>query len=251
MINFARRISKSLDRQSHSSGKPRNKYDAEEAFWIRQVSTFVEWYRGNLGEHYGTSPPTDKQKIHVATIEHSAILTWFSLHQKPKYAADLRLSSEAFAGMKVLDVGAGPMPSAEVFEKCELYCIDPLLPYYLKAGYPLHYYRKNIRFVHGYSEAMPLQDQFFDAVISVNAIDHVDNFYLTAREIQRVLKPYGLIRMHVHYHPKTKTEPLELNDEMMREAFGWCKNFKKIYKTEKKFGSSASPGESFNLWSNF
>lgn len=234
-----------------STSRPLNKYHHEEAFWVKQIISFTDWYNGNLKEHYGTSAPTNDQKIHAPTLQHSAILTWFNVHQKPKYAADLQLSYEAFTGMKVLDVGAGPMPSAEVFENCELYCLDPLIPYYLKAGYPLHYYRKNIRFVHGYSEAMPLQDHFFDAVISVNAIDHVDDFFLTAREIQRVLKPNGMIRMHVHYHPKTKTEPLELNDEIIQEAFNWCKDFKKICETNKKFGSDANAGESFNLWSNF
>ena len=35
---------------------------------------------------------------------------------------------------------------------------------------------------------MPFEDGFFDAVISVNAIDHVNDFAETAKEIKRVLK---------------------------------------------------------------
>lgn len=234
-----------------STSRPWDKYHHEEAFWVKQILKLTDWYNGKLKEHYGTPSPFVEEKLCVSTLEHSAILTWFNLHQKPKYSIDLQLSPNAFFGMKVLDVGAGPMPSAEVFDDCELYCLDPLFPCYLKAGYPLHYYKNHTRFVYGYSEAIPLPDDFVDAVISVNAIDHVDDFYLTAREIQRVLKPNGMIRMHVHYHQKTKAEPLELNDEMMREAFKWCKDFKKISETNKKFGSGANAGESFNLWSNF
>jgi SAM-dependent methyltransferase len=75
---------------------------------------------------------------------------------------------------------------------------------------------------------MPFENHFFDAVISVNAIDHVDDFFKTASEIIRVLKPNGKIRLHVHYHIKTQTEPLELNDTIVENAFRGIQNFKKI-----------------------
>ena len=44
-------------------------------------------------------------------------------------------------------------------------------------------------------------------------VDHVDNIEKTAQEVRRVLKPSGRFRMHVHYHPPTMPEPLDLNDE--------------------------------------
>lgn len=31
-------------------------------------------------------------------------------------------------------------PNTVVFEGCEVYCLDPLLPEYIKAGHPLCYY---------------------------------------------------------------------------------------------------------------
>lgn len=70
--------------------------------------------------------------------------------------------------MKLLDIGSGPMPSATCFKDCQLYCLEPLLPKYLEAGFPLHYY-KNFKFIHGVSENIPIEDNFFDAVISVQA----------------------------------------------------------------------------------
>lgn len=233
------------------NSKQPDKNKAEEGFWIEMIRTFVLWYNGEIKECFQTPSPTNDQKIRCHTIEHGAILTWFELHQKPKYAVDLQLPLDTFRAMRVLDVGSGPMPSAEIFEDCELYCLDPLIPNYIKAGYPLHCYRESTKFVYGYSENVPFEENFFDAVISVNAIDHVDDIFLTAEEIGRILKPNGKIRMHVHYHKKTITEPLELNDEVMRKAFGWCSGFRKINETDKKMGASALPGESYALWSNF
>ena len=227
------------------------KYTAEEEFWNKEIENYIHWYRGELEMHYGTRSPLDDEKIVRHTEQLSAISTWFELHQKPKYLEDLRLSENAFSGMKVLDVGAGPMPSAETFENCELYCLDPLYPSYLRAGFPIHNYKRTTRFVCGYSEKIPVEEDYFDVVISVNAIDHVDNFRLTAQEIKRVLKKNGQLRLHAHYHPKTITEPLELNDQVMRDAFSWCKDFKKIYESTLKMGSEAEEGELYALWSNF
>ncbi|MCP4397498.1 MAG: class I SAM-dependent methyltransferase [bacterium] len=231
--------------------KTPEKYRAEEAFWIKEISRLVLWYHGQIKELYHTPSPTDEQKFRCHTIEHSAILTWFELHQKPKYAFDLQLPVDVFRGMRVLDIGAGPMPSAEVFEDCELYCLDPLIPNYVKAGYPLHCYRANTRFVYGYVEQTPFQDDYFDAVIAMNAIDHIDDIYLAAQEIRRILKPNGIMRMHVHYHKKTKEEPLELHDEIIKKAFVDCHGFKKITEMDKKMSASALPSESYALWSNF
>ncbi|ABQ25873.1 class I SAM-dependent methyltransferase [Geotalea uraniireducens] len=228
-----------------------NKYLRETEFWKNEINKYLEWYNGQMESHYETPSPKDEEKVKCKILEHSAIMTWFNLHQKHKYAVDLKLPCDTFSGKKILDVGSGPMPSAEVFNDCELYCLDPLLPNYIVAGYPLHYYKKNTRFVYSYSEATPFCDDFFDAIISMNALDHVDDIYKTAYEIERILKPQGMVRFHVHYHKPSATEPIELNDRIMLEAFKWCKNFNKICQTTAKVGSEAGIGESYVLWSNF
>jgi SAM-dependent methyltransferase len=228
-----------------------DKYERETSFWARQIPLLLAWYEGTVEEHYRTPAPRPEQRIAAATPEHAAILTWFELHQKPKYLTDLDLPPNAFAGERVLDVGSGPMPSAECFEGCELYCLDPLFPDYLRIGYPLHVYRSGTRFVQGRSEAMPLGDGSVDAVVSVNAIDHVDDFAVTAREIGRVLRPGGRLRMHVHYHRGTPTEPQRLDDRTVAEAFEWCEGLRKIAESTRKTSADAAEGELFTLWSNF
>jgi len=228
-----------------------NKYKAEIAHWKQSFTDYQKWYNGDLDILWGEKPPKEADKIKDYSKEINAILTWQKIHQQTKYLEDLQLKDDAFEGLTILDVGSGPHPSALAYKNCKLYCLDPLLPEYLKVGFPIHYYEDRLKFVYGFSEEMPFDDDFFDAVISVNAIDHVDDFEQTAKEIQRVLKPGGKLRMHIHYHKKTATEPIELNDEIVDNAFNWCKNFKKINESARKRGFELSGDEKYALWSNF
>lgn len=229
----------------------RDKEFAEIKFWRRQIQAYCDWYNGTLPELYGHPSPADSKKIVAFDTKISALLTFFEVHQKVKYRSDLMLESDAFTGLRVLDIGSGPFPSALCFTGCEVYSLDPLLDAYLSAGYPLHCYEQRGRFVHSMAEKMPFEDGFFDAVISANAIDHVNDFSATASEIKRVLKRNGKFRMHVHYHPKTKAEPIELNDEVFLENFGWVNGLKKIHTTNIKTGSAVeSDLESYVVWGN-
>ena len=89
-----------------------------------------------------------------------------------------------------------------------------------------------------------------DAVISVNAIDHVDDIVKTAAEIRRVLKPGGEVAMQVHYHKSTKTEPVELNDARFQALFGWVEGLRKVNEKPAKWGNRESPGELVAVWDN-
>lgn len=227
-----------------------HKYHAELEFWKNELLVYQKWYDNKIAMHYGEPAPKDEDKVKMYSHKDSAILTWFKIHQQTKYIEDLSLEKNEFSRMKILDVGSGPFPSALAFEGCELYCIDPLIPCYIKVGFPIHYY-DNVKFICGFSEDIPIEDDFFDAVISVNAIDHVDDLFKTSLEIKRVLKPNGKLRMHIHYHKKTQTEPIELNDEVVKSAFGWCINFRKIKESKAKRGTILdSEDESYTLWSN-
>ena len=177
-------------------------------------------------------------------------MTWHKLHQEAKYLENLQLPPDAFRNMKLLEVGSGPMPSATCFKGCRLYCLEPLLPEYILAGFPLHYY-ENVTFIHGAAENIPAEDNFFDAVISVNAIDHVDDINETADEIRRVLKPGGRLRMHMHYHKPAICEPIELNDDRFCDLFSWCGRLKKIKGSRTSFSANVPEHESYALWSNF
>ena len=228
----------------------RSKQDAEIAFWRNEIKRYQKWFKGDLSPLYKTPSPKDSQKEKAPTLKDASILTWHKLHQEVKYLEALALKPDAFQNMKLLDIGSGPMPSATCFKGCRLYCLEPLLPKYLEIGFPLHYY-ENVTFIHGTSEKIPVENGFFDAVISVNAIDHVDNIRATAAEIKRVLKKGGLLRMHVHYHPATKCEPISFDDDFFKELFCWCLNLSKVEISKQNYSTTLPDKENFVLWSNF
>ena len=228
----------------------RSKQQSELAFWKNEIANYQKWFDKKLSPHYLTQNPEDYERVKAPNNKDASILTWHKLHQEVKYLEDLDLHQDAFQGMKLLDVGSGPMPSATCFKGCRLYCLDPLLPKYIETGFPVHYY-ENVNFIHGASEKIPVENDFFDAVISVNAIDHVDDIRKTAAEIRRVLKTDGLLRIHVHYHSPTKCEPNNVDDDLFEDLFCWCKNFKKIKASNKNHSTSLPGNESFVLWSNF
>jgi SAM-dependent methyltransferase len=240
------KLSKLFRSNSHGLQK---KNEAEIIFWRQEIEKYVQWYAGSGGPLYGNRPPTDAEKVIVRSPRDSAVLTWHKLHQMPKYLFDLGLSSDAFAGESVLDIGSGPMPSGEVFQGCRVYSLDPLWSDYVAAGFPLHYYSRS-QFVSAPAEDIPLASGSVDAVISVNAIDHVNDFQATAKEISRVLKPGGKVALHIHYHQATDAEPIELNDEIVRDAFSWCSRLAKIDEKVTKFGWTAEDGK-YALWRNF
>jgi SAM-dependent methyltransferase len=231
--------------------KSGQKEAAELRFWKTEIRKYIQWYEGELPILYKSPSPKGSDKIKRKILKDSAILTWHKLHQEPKYLQDLGLTTNSFEHTRILDVGGGPMPSSTCFEACELYHLEPLLADYIKVGFPLHYYPTRVRFVVDVSENIPLEDEFFDAIVSVNAIDHVNDIELTSREIRRVLKQNGRLRIHTHYHRATICEPIELNDSIMERLFSWCPGFKKIAQTTTSFSQALPEGESFALWSNF
>jgi len=228
----------------------KEKQNAEVRFWEKEIKRYLQWFNGEIKELYG-HPSPGSNKIIAATPEISAIQTFFEIHQKTKYLNDLLLPEQFFSGMKLLDIGSGPFPSALCFKNCEVYALDPLFDRYIGAGFPIHCYESRAKFVRAKAESIPFNDGFFDAVISVNAIDHVDDFEKTALEIRRVLKSEGKFRMHVHYHSKTTAEPLELNDEVFLKNYSWVADIKRIHESNKKLGTALTdPNEKFVVWGN-
>ena len=179
----------------------------------------------------------------------SAILTWTELHQKPKYLESLRLSPDAFTGKKVLDIGAGPVPSGTCFDDCRLFCLDPLNPVYRMLGFPQDLYT-DVVFINDPAEQISVEDCFFDAIISVNAIYHVYCLEKVAEELHRVAKPGCSFVMHVHYHNATVYEPIEIDDEMFSRLFGWVDGLRKVGRSQESYSRSVGEGEEFVLWSN-
>lgn len=199
-----------LRRRRDASPRLGPKHLAELAWWERALRQRVEWYRGER-TMYGRRPPSPAEKQVRETIEASAGVTTLAV-SLDRYPEALKIPRDHFAGKTLLDVGCGPYPLSIAFEDCRIVGLDPLILRYEEAGFPLYEFTDRVTFVQGFAEEMPFPSRSFDAVISVNAIDHVDDFARAAQEISRVLKRDGVLRMQVHYHSPTELEPNALTD---------------------------------------
>jgi len=230
------------------------KHRSELAWWQARLRERVAWYRGER-TMYGQPPPTDEEKHVKSTIEASAAVTTVSV-SLDRYPNALKIPRDHFAGKTILDLGCGPYPLSIAFEDCHIVGLDPLVQEYERAGFPLSEFTDRVTFVRGFAEDMPFASGSFDAIISVNAIDHVDDFPAAAREILRTLKPGGLLRMQVHYHPPTELEPNALSDGVILAHLGQLGLTKvsdepaAIPARSPEATPAVDPGERMVVWAN-
>jgi len=191
-------------------------------FWRRELDSYVEWHEGRLDHLWGVPSPPEQARVRGPDPRRNAVMAWIQTIVDEGYPSHLFLPRDYFRGERILDVGCGPIPLALGFADCEVYGLDQLVSEYRTLGFPMDAYPAGGRmtYVEAGAEAMPFEDDFFDAVISVNAIDHVDDLGATAREIARVLRPGGTIRIEAHYHAPTVMEPWSIGDDDIVHHFG-------------------------------
>jgi SAM-dependent methyltransferase len=216
---------------------------AEIEFWSQVIDQYVDWYEGKIGSLFGRPSPAPEQKETRYGLRENAIWTWIQA-AKVKYLEALRVEPGCFSGKDVLDVGCGPVPHLHCFENIRRFGLDQLVDEYRAIGFPLDRYDPPITYLKGSAESIPARENSMDAVISVNAIDHVDSFATAAAEIMRVLKPDGVLRMQVHYHPPTVCEPWSLDDQLVRSSFSGLE-LRKIHEEPHE----DNPAETLVVWS--
>lgn len=155
----------------------------------------------------------------------------------PRYNNALHLKNDELAGKCVLDVGCGPMGAVSYFKAAFRVGVDELICEYSKIGYPLEIHP--VLYVKGVSEDLPFPDNQFDAVVSVNALDHVKDFKVAISEIHRVLKPGGKIYLNLNYRDiPTITEPIVFSDKSVKSTLSPYFVFNKIKSEPTEFGFS-------------
>jgi SAM-dependent methyltransferase len=208
-----------LLRRTVPAYRARRKYEDELQYWKGELKNLREWFVEGTTDWWGITAPTPEQKVvGQALWEVDAIYTMHKM--RPSYSEELRLPIDHFTNQRVLEVGCGPLIPLLQFTNCERHALDPLASMYMEAGWPLYAYDAKVMTSPG--EKMPYADEYFDSVISVNALDHVDNFESVASEMIRVLKPGGYLYFEVEYHHPTVTEPITLDDNRIMAAFRGC-----------------------------
>jgi len=110
------------------------------------------------------------------------------------------LADVSFAGTDagcVLEVGSGPTCAIQSVNGCRRTFVDPLMNVYhpLCEDVPGH-------FVAAVGEKLPFPDAMFDAVFSLNVIDHVISPAAFLKEMVRVTRPGGFTVIGVYTHPR-------------------------------------------------
>ena len=208
-----------LLRRASPAYRIQRKEQAELAFWQNALAELRSWYDGKIS-FWGT-PPLQPERRHSVS-DHWVVNAITIRHGlRPTYHEALQLDRDAFRGKRVLEVGCGPMAPILQFADCDRHGVDPLVNVYMFAGWPLYAY--DVKCVSTKAESLPYPDGYFDAIISVNALDHVHDFEQVCSEIERVLRPGGEVHFEVEYHKPTVTEPVMLHDHRMHRALPGCK----------------------------
>jgi SAM-dependent methyltransferase len=154
-----------------------------------------------------------------------------------RYRDDLQIGAQALARETVLDLGCGPLGALSWFEARVRVGVDELTHEYQEIGFPLA--RQPMLYVRGRAEDPPFPEGQFGAVLSVNALDHVEHFEAAIKELSRVLRPGGRVYLGLNYQDRpTECEPILLNDARVEAALAPYFSFQKKSSERTKFDYS-------------
>jgi len=101
---------------------------------------------------------------------------------------------------KALEIGCGPFTNIRLISKCckikEIYCCDPLIDVYTSFNLTwlsTQVSKGNINISEDKCENLKFDDNYFDLVICINVLDHVQDIIKCLEEIKRVIKQSGFI----------------------------------------------------------
>lgn len=227
------------------------KQHAELEFWNKELHHYYrEWMHGGIKELYGIHRPEPLFRYPGASEVQNALRLW-TFADRHRYCKHLLIPSDYWAGLRGVEIGCGPLGLGRWFAETNIIGIDPLLPHYVKIGFP-RIETKYYKAIPGVAERLDFANHSCDFAYSVNAIDHVDDFEAAVEELERVVDPIGEIRIEVHYHEATVTEPIVLNDERVKAAFKKfdMKKISELPSTAFYPAGTHPVTDRFALWSN-
>lgn len=150
------------------------------------------------------------------------------------YLSFLKHYAEIKEESRILEIGCGVDGIINYISKGEKIAIDPLMDYHI-SNFAMS---KEVNWVKGVGEYIPFNNDYFDFVITTNALDHTCDPRKVLSEIRRVLKKNGFLFLTVDcYQPLLKyyiklKESCGMGDELHPYSF----SVKDIMKLIRKSG---------------
>ena len=101
---------------------------------------------------------------------------------------------------KVLEIGSGPVGIASFLSWGERYAVDPLEEYYRSEQALCQLRDKAVTYSQGSGEHLQFESNSFSLVVLDNVLDHVHQASEVLHEINRVMRPDGLLYFAVNIH---------------------------------------------------
>jgi 2-polyprenyl-6-hydroxyphenyl methylase/3-demethylubiquinone-9 3-methyltransferase len=124
-----------------------------------------------------------------------------------------------WTGKQVLDLGCagGFMSEALAARGAQVTGIDPAEEAIAAARAHAGQSGLNIRYDIGVGEALPYEDQSFDAVVCVDVLEHVADLQQVIREIARVLRPRALFLFDtINRNPLARLATITVAEDILR-----------------------------------
>lgn len=99
---------------------------------------------------------------------------------------------------RVIEVGCGPLGILPFFAAAERIAVDPLDPFYATNPVLASLRSPAVDYREGVAERLPCESNRYDLAIMENCIDHVRDVQAVMDELQRVLKPDGVLYLTVN-----------------------------------------------------
>lgn len=144
----------------------------------------------------------------------------------------------SWQGLRALDVGCGGGFSCEFLANkgVEVFGIDQSLKCIMKAQEHANTSGLQIDYKCCLAEALPYQDSYFDVVVCVDVLEHVNNVSKVIQEIHRVLKPQGMFFFDtINRTFKSKLVMIWLLENILRQIPCGIHDWEKFIKPEELF----------------
>ncbi len=189
----------------------------------------------------------DKLGYYETFSDYINICDWMIRRQEYNFTIDNFEEYESLhtsEKLKILDIGCGVVPLCNYISLRghEVIALDPIekdIDFLVKNDMN-KFHNSNVKYMHGYGEKLPFEDNSFDVVYSVSVMEHIasGNDLVVLSEMLRVLKVGGRLILTTDVMPKDETNyrkyTYPFTSNTLSIVFDFLNNYQNIDEKERK-----------------